>query len=235
MRSVASQSVAAEHLVIDGQSTDSTLKIVQEFSRSELRIVSEKDQGMYDALNKGIRLATGDVIGILHADDFYAADDTLQKVSDLFDSTQVETCFGDLDYVDQEQTDRVVRHWKSGSFTGRNFYWGWMPPHPTFFVRREVYERLGGFRLDMGTAADYELMLRFLQKAGVSSGYLPEVLIKMRTGGQSNLSVEARMKANQMDRKAWDVNDLKPYPWSLAIKPVRKIGQWISPYLRRTR
>jgi glycosyltransferase len=197
-------------------------------------------------MNKGIRLSTGDVIGILNADDFYADERVLEKVADVFANQSVDACYGDLVYVKEQgsrikdrgsrcssqishlgaQDYHVVRYWKSQSFHPDKFYWGWMPPHPTFFVRRSVYEKYGLFNLNHGSAADYEIMLRFLLKHRIKVAYIPEVLVKMRVGGVSNASLENRLKANQMDRKAWEVNGLKPYPWTLWMKPLRKIPQW---------
>ena len=133
---------------------------------------------------------------------------------------------GDLVYVDANDTDRVVRYWRLGDFALHKFYWGWMPPHPTFFVRREVYEKYGLFNDDLGSAADYELMLRFLLKSRISAAYIPEMLVKMRVGGASNASLTKRIKANKMDRRAWEINGLKPYPWTLWMKPLRKVGQY---------
>jgi glycosyltransferase involved in cell wall biosynthesis len=121
---------------------------------------------------------------------------------------------------------RVTRYWRAGEGSARLFYWGWMPPHPTFFVRRTVYERYGGFRLDMGSAADYELMLRVLVKQGVKAEYIPRVLVRMRVGGVSNATVGNRLRANRRDREAWRVNGLRPYPWTLWMKPLRKVPQW---------
>ena len=140
----------------------------------------------------------------------------------------MDSCYGDLEYVDKENTDRVIRRWKAGTYKSNNWYWGWMPPHPTFFVRRSIYEKHGGYRLDLGTAADYELMLRFLLKHQISTVYIPQVLIKMRTGGVSNISLINRINAHRMDRKAWKVNGLKPYPWTIPLKPIRKVGQWFA-------
>lgn len=211
-------------------------------------MVSEPDRGIYDGMNKGLRLATGDVVGILNADDFYSSAETLAKVAKVFAEPGVDSCYGDLVYVADEKESlqssvistqsrvsgpfardyKVVRYWRSGEFDYREFYWGWMVPHPTFFVRRSVYERYGYFNLEMGTAADYELMLRFLVRHRISAAYLPEILIQMRSGGASNVTLKARMKANRMDRKAWEVNELKPYPWTLMMKPLRKVGQWFS-------
>lgn len=244
LQSVASQTHPAEHIIIDGASTDNTLDIVRNLC-PHARIFSEPDQGIYDAMNKGIALATGDIIGILNADDFYASPDVLVKVAAVFEDPSVVACYGDLVYVrgpveaktaeggvSPEFTFHpspftVVRYWQSGSYSVDKFYLGWMPPHPTFFVRRSVYERYGAFRLDMGSAADYELMLRLLLKHGLQTVYIPEVLVRMRVGGASNETLTSRIKANRMDRRAWEVNELRPYPWTLLCKPLRKIGQWL--------
>ena len=183
---------------------------------------------MYAAANKGIGLATGDVIGILNADDFYFSADTLSKVVEAFSDEDVDAVYGDLVYVDRNNTGKVVRAWRSGEYQPRKFYQGWMPPHPTFFVRHRMYQQYGLFNPELGTAADYELMLRMLLKHGIHAAYIPEVLVKMRSGGVSNQSFKNRLKANLMDRKAWTVNDLSPYPWTLWMKPLRKIGQWVN-------
>lgn len=245
LQSAASQSHPAEHIIIDGASTDTTLETIRRIS-PQSRILSEPDGGIYDAMNKGIALATGEVIGILNADDFYASRDVLAKVASIFEDATMDACFGDLVYV-KEQVSRIekqetglatqntnpkiphfqtVRYWKSGEFTQNKYYWGWMPPHPTFFVRRSVYDKFGRFNLDLGSTADYELMLRFLLKQRINVAYIPEVLVKMRVGGVSNANLTNRLRANQMDRKAWEMNNLKPYPWTLWMKPLRKIPQW---------
>ena len=224
---IVKQSINVEHIIIDGASTDATLKIIDAQREQLAHVVSEPDEGIYDAMNKGLKLMSGDVIGMLNADDFYPSDDTLAKVLDVFDDPDVEACYGDLVYVDSQNTDRAVRFWRSGHFDLNKFYWGWMPPHPTFFVRCSVYERYGFFNLELGSAADYEIMLRFLLKHQVKVAYIPEVLVHMRTGGISNMSLRNRLKANQMDRMAWKVNGLSPYPWTLWAKPLRKLKQWV--------
>jgi glycosyltransferase len=235
------QSFQPEHILVDGCSTDGTLDIIKGDPNPQRRFISEPDKGIYDAMNKGIRLATGEVIGILNADDFYAGPDVLAKVAKAFKDPEVDACYGDLVYINDVQGEganlsylssyhsqnfQILRYWKSGSFNPQKFYWGWMPPHPTFFVRRRVYEQYGLFNLDLGSAADYELMLRFLLRHRINVKYIPEVLVYMRVGGASNESVIARIKANRNDRKAWEVNGLKPFPWTLALKPIRKIPQW---------
>ncbi len=227
LASVAVQDVEVEHILMDGGSTDETLAVAKAHGRHLAKVVSEPDQGIYDAMNKGIELATGEVVGILNADDFYPSPQVLRQVAACFEDPAVDACYGDLRYVEAGDTGRTVRFWRSGDFDRAKFYWGWMLPHPTFFVRRSVYERFGGFRLDMGSAADYEIMLRFLLKQGLKAAYVPQVLVHMRTGGVSNASLGNRVRANRMDRKAWEVNGLRPYPWTLMFKPLRKLGQWV--------
>lgn len=224
LTSVQSQTTPIEHIIIDGGSKDATLETVRSFPHVA-KVISEPDHGIYDAMNKGIALATGEVIGILNSDDFYADSQVLERVAQVFADPAVDSCYGDLQYISPDAT-KVVRHWRAGQMHEHSFYWGWMPPHPTFFVRRSVYERFGLFNLNLGSAADYELMLRFLVKNRITTAYIPHVLVKMRTGGASNASLKNRLKANAMDRKAWSVNGLKPYPWTLFAKPLRKIGQF---------
>lgn len=226
IESVGGQSYPAEHIIIDGGSTDGTLDIVNNYVSSISKIISEPDNGIYDAMNKGITLANGDVIGILNSDDFYAHSDVLAKVALAFEDKDVDSCYGDLVYVQPTDTNRVIRYWYSGPYNMHRFYQGWMPPHPTFFVRRCVYEKHGLFNPGLGSAADYELMLRFLVKHKITITYIPEVMVKMRSGGVSNTSLKNRLKGNYMDRVAWKVNALRPYPWTLLLKPVSKIPQY---------
>ncbi len=230
LKSVSRQSLLPEHIIIDGSSIDETFSIATEYRGHRLKVFSEPDNGLYDAMNKGIRQATGDIVGILNADDVYSGPDVLQMVADVFDEERVDACYGDLCYVDYRDISKVVRYWMSGDLHYRNFYWGWMPPHPTFFVRRIVYEKHGVFNLNLGSAADYELMLRFLLRYRVSARYIPKVLVKMRNGGVSNFSIANRIRANRMDRKAWKVNGLHPYAWTFIAKPLRKLGQWFYRY-----
>ena len=215
-----------EHVIVDGGSDDGTLECIKR-KNCVSTIISEPDEGIYDAMNKGIRAAGGDVVGILNADDFYASSHVLRHVVQLLDEKDLDSCYGDLVYVDADEVTKVKRYWRSGDYQPRKFYWGWMPPHPTFFVRREVYLKYGLFNLSFGTAADYELMLRFLLKHRISCGYIPEILVKMRAGGVSNISLRNRLRANQMDRRAWVENGLKPFPWTLSLKPLRKIKQFV--------
>jgi len=215
-----------EHIIVDGNSSDATLPIVFRYAHLIDTLISEPDHGIYDAMNKGIALATGDIIGILNADDFYAHPRVLEKVARVFEDERIQTCYGDLIYVDPENLNRVIRYWRSGTHQSRSFYLGWMPPHPTFFVRRSVYEKYGNFDTTLGTAADYELTLRLLLKNQVTTLYIPEVLVHMRAGGASNASIKSRLKTMQMANLSWRVNQLKPRPWTLAFRLLSKIVQY---------
>ena len=216
-----------EHIIIDGASNDNTLSIIKDQSPSA-KIFSEKDNGIYDAMNKGIALATGDIIGILNSDDLYMNNSIIEKVVKLFEQENCDAVYGDLIYVDANDTSKIKRRWKAGSFIKNDFLYGWMPPHPTFFVKKEVYEKYGKFNLSVFTAADYELMLRFVYKYGIKVAYLQEIMVKMRTGGASNESIANRLLANKGDRMAWKINDLKPFWFTLMAKPLRKITQFIT-------
>jgi glycosyltransferase involved in cell wall biosynthesis len=214
-----------EYIIVDGNSTDSTVSIVHSYKDKIVKFVSEKDKGLYDALNKGIAMATGDVIGILHSDDFYTNHHVIENIVNTFNMNHADAVYSDLYYVDKNDTNKIFRKWKSGHYKHGMFLNGWMPPHPTFFVRRSVYEKYGAFNLDLVSAADYELMLRFIHKHKIKLDYLPEFIIKMRVGGKSNVSIKNRIRANQEDRRAWKINGLKPQFHTLYMKPLRKIIQ----------
>ena len=215
-----------EYIIVDGKSTDDTLKIIEKHKAGISKLISEKDNGLYDALNKGIEMATGDVIALLHSDDFYIDTNVIQKYADTFLKNNSDSVYSDLYYVDKINTDKIIRKWKSGEYSSKSFVNGWMPPHPTFFVKKELYKKFGKFNLDFKSAADYELMLRFIQKNKISISYLPEYTVKMRVGGKSNVSVQNRVNANREDRRAWEINGLKPRFYTLYLKPFRKILQF---------
>ncbi len=214
-----------EYIIIDGASSDGTVEKVQEYASSVSRVVSEPDNGLYDALNKGIDMASGDVIGFLHADDWYVHGEVIGNVARMMEEEKSDALYADLQYVKQKDTSKVLRHWRAGEFSRNNFLSGWMPPHPTFFVRTEKYRDYGGFDLDFTSAADYELMLRFLFRYEISCSYLPDVIVRMRSGGTSNKSIANRLKANQEDYRAWKKNDLNPRFYTRFMKPVSKIPQ----------
>lgn len=213
-----------EHIVIDGGSTDDTVHIIKKYSNNIQVFVSEPDEGIYDAMNKGIKLATGDIIGTLNADDYLANDEVLIDIAAAFASQETDVLYGDLDFI--EPGGNIVRKWRSGGYKYGKFNWGWMPPHPTFYCKRTLFERLGGYRLDYGSAADYELMLRFLHANKMSVFYLQKVIVKMYVGGVSNKNLINRVKALRFDLKAMRNNDIL-FPFiTVVYKPLRKILQF---------
>lgn len=213
LRSVREQTHGdIEHIVVDGGSIDETLAVVRKEVISNHVLVSEKDKGIYDAMNKGITLATGDIIGFINADDFYPSSDVLSNVAAAFVASGADCCYGDLCYVQQHHVSRIVRYWKSCFFRPGLFEKGWCPPHPTFFVRRAVYQRLGGFSLDYKIAADVELMARFLAAGHISSSYIPEVLVHMRMGGTTNRNLGNIVKQNLEIRRGLLANGLR-FSW----------------------
>ncbi|MDQ3046489.1 MAG: glycosyltransferase [Bacteroidota bacterium] len=229
IRSVTEQEYPEiEYIIIDGKSTDNTLEVIKRAALKTAKVLSEKDKGIYDAINKGISWATGDIVAILHADDFYVDKKVITKVVQVFAASETDTVYGDLQYVDRNNTAKVTRNWVSGNYNKEEFRKGWMPPHPSFFVRRKCYEKYGLFNTDFKSAADYELMLRFLYKFECSASYIPEVLVKMRIGGKSNVSFLNRIKANREDKKAWEINGLKPGRLTFIRKPLRKLGQFFK-------
>lgn len=186
-----------EYIVVDGNSCDDTMEIVSQYGDKISKAVSAPDKNVYDAMNTGIALATGDVVGFMNSDDFYPSSGVISSVAAVFENTGTESVYGDVCYVGQKDVSRVVRYWRSSRFAPGKFSHGWCPPHPTFFVRRSVYEQLGGFDPEFPVAGDVELMMRFLEVHGISSEYLPKVLVKMRMGGQTNRSVRNVVHQNR--------------------------------------
>jgi glycosyltransferase len=217
-----------EYIIIDGGSIDGTVEIIKSYGNKIDKFISEKDNGIYDAMNKGIKLATGDIVGILNSDDFYASNDIIEKVVNEFKEKKVDSVYGDLVYVNAKNTDKIVRYWKSKPFKEGLFKKGWHPAHPTFFVKKEIYDKYGIFNLDFKIAADYELMLRFLEKYKISSSYISEIFVKMRVGGESNQSIKNIIKANIESYKAWKVNDLKISSIRMFAKPLSKVFQYFK-------
>jgi len=225
---LAQQGVDIEFILVDGGSTDNTLQIIQKYKDRISHFISEKDDGMYDALNKGIALAGGEVIALLHSDDFYTSSGVLLAVEKAFLSPGTDAVYGDLQYVGRLDPDKVFRNWIAGPYREGLFLQGWMPPHPAFFVRRRCYQQYGVFNTTFRTSADYELMLRFIHKHKIGLKYIPQVLVKMRVGGKSNVSFANRLRANREDRRAWKINGLRPDFFTLSRKPLSKFKQFFS-------
>jgi len=198
LASISSQSNQdIEHIVVDGGSRDHTVETIKANAGAHIRWISEKDRGIYDAMNKGIKMASGEVIGFLNADDFYPSQEILAKVAKVFEDERVDACYADLCYVSQEDESKVIRYWRSSAIPKDAFVNSWVPAHPTFFVRKSVYDRLGGFDLDFKIAADFELMLRFLGVNKIKSVYVPEVWVHMRLGGETNKSISNIIRQNR--------------------------------------
>ncbi len=216
-----------EYIIIDGASQDSTLDKINKYANKINILVSEPDQGMYYAMNKGISLASGDLIGILNSDDLFYNNQVIDKVVKCIKNDNSDAVYGDLIYFNN---NKITRYWKAGNLSIKKMKFGWMPPHPTLFVKKNIYDKFGLFDVSFKTSADYELILRFLLKHNINVSYIPDVLIKMKTGGQSNRSIKNRIKANIEDKRAWNVNNLKMPFYTRYLKPVLKINQYLKKY-----
>lgn len=228
LRSVAGQTHHdVEHVIIDGGSRDATMEIVRRDGGHVAKAISEPDRGIYDALNKGISRSTGDIVGFLHADDMYADQDVLARIAQAFQDPAVQAVYGDLQYVLKQDTNRVVRHWRAGTFDKARLRRGWMPPHPTLYVRREWYDRIGGFDTRYRIAADYDSILRLFSTNGFNAVYLPSVLVKMRVGGASNRSLSNIIRKSREDYAALrsaEIGGMRTLLW----KNFSKAGQFLG-------
>ena len=226
LATVRAQSYPVEHVITDGLSDDGTPELVRALA-PEAVLSSRRDGGLYDAMNRGIGLCRGDIIGILNADDFYCHGDAIRKVVEAFDRhPDADIVYGGIQYVEAGATGRVTRRWRPGRATPAAWRQGWMPPHPAVFVRASVYAELGTYRTCLSLSSDYEFLLRAMYFSGRRAVYLDDILVNMRTGGVSNASLSNRLRANKEDRHAWKLNDASP-PLALGLlKPLRKLHQW---------
>jgi glycosyltransferase involved in cell wall biosynthesis len=215
-----------EFIIVDGHSNDGTQEIVKSYGDKISKFVSEKDKGIYDAFNKGIRLATGDIIGFIGSDDFYPNASVIKKVAESFKKNHTDSLYGDIQYINEES--KIVRYWKAGKYKTSKFVLGWMPPHLSFYLKRDIYQKFGLYKDNFLIAGDYELMLRMLYKHKITTQYLPEVLVTMRIGGASTKNINNRIIANMEDRQAWVSNGLKPKFYTLFLKPLLKIPQFFK-------
>jgi len=215
-----------EYIIIDGKSDDRTIGIIDKYRGNISKFVSEPDNNHFEAMNKGLKFAIGDIVGFLHADDFFATDEALEKIVEMFKEKKVDCLWGDLVYVDGKNKEKIIRYWKSCGYQDSLFKNGWMPPHPSFFVKRHIYEKYGYFNTNLPISADYEIMLRFLYKYRISSCYLPEVLVGMRAGGLSNRNLKNIIQKSREDYMSWKANRLNIGIQTILLKNIIKIPQF---------
>jgi glycosyltransferase involved in cell wall biosynthesis len=220
-----------EHILVDGASKDDTVKIIKSYPHVK-NWVSEKDSGLYDAINKGIQMATGDVIGILNSDDFFPDNHVLSDIAKAFEVDRVDAVFGDIAFVKPGNLGKIIRLYSSGSFSPSKFAYGYMPAHPSFYVRKECYLKYGLYKLDYKIAADYELLMRFLFTEKLSYKYIKRVMVYMRTGGVSNQSVMSRYTLNKEIIKACKENGVNTNMGLLSLKYFNKVFEYIKPALK---
>ncbi|MDF0601557.1 glycosyltransferase family 2 protein [Psychromarinibacter sp. C21-152] len=214
-----------EHIIQDGGSTDGTADVVAERNAPGLVWLSEPDGGIYDAINRGIQRASGDVIGLMHSDDFFAHNEVLDHVAEAFAEPDVDGVYGDLDYVSAAEPSRIIRRWRSGPYDPTRLTKGWMPPHPTLYLKREVFETYGLYDTSYRIAADYDAMLRYLAKGEIKLAYIPEVIVKMRVGGESNRSIPKILRKSREDLRALRSNGVGGIG-TLALKNFSKVKQF---------
>lgn len=228
INSVQRQSYAdVEHIIQDGASTDHTLDIVSSMQDDRTNVVSEPDGGIYDAINRGIKRAQGDVIGLMHSDDVFADDAVLQTVADALQDPGIDGIYGNLDYVHAARTQKIIRHWRAGTYSNKKLKRGWMPPHPTLYLRRHVFEKHGLYDVNFKISADYDAMLRYLAIGNINLLYIPRVLVKMRVGGASNGTLAQIARKTREDLRAIKRNGVGGVD-TLIFKNISKIGQFVA-------
>ena len=215
-----------EYIIIDAGSSDGTVEIIKSFGDKITYFISESDHGIYDGMNKGIKAASGDLIGILNSDDFYPNNFILSNVAKTFVNNQCDAVYGDLVYVRDYNKNKIVRYWQAGDYSALKIKNGWMLPHPTFFVKKSIYDRFGLYNTELKRAADYEMILKLLYKQNISVKYIPMILVNMRMGGASNSSLMNRIKANKEDGLAWTKNQLNKPMFIRIKKPLQKVRQF---------
>ena len=217
-----------EHWIIDGTSTDDTLSEIKASGHLDEFLLSEPDDGLYEAMNKGLALASGDVIGFLHADDLYAHPQVLETVAQTMEPPNIDACYADLSYVSPDDLNHITRYWRSEPYRPGLFRKGWMLPHPTFFARREIYEKFDNFDTQFTIGADWDLLLRFIEVNRINTQYVPGLWVKMRTGGASNRSLSNIIRNNRQCWKAFSKYDLRPSPSYPFYKLFHRLSQFVN-------
>lgn len=217
-----------EYIIVDGASTDGTIEIIKSYDKNISKFLSEPDKGIYDAMNKGLKLATGDIIGILNSDDFYNNNHIISQIVDEFKNKNVDLVFGDVAYVKPNNLNKIIRYYSSAKFHPSKFEWGWMPAHPSCFLKREIYEKYGHFKTDYKIGADYELLVRFIGKHKISYSYIPQLFVKMRTGGISNKNIITYWTLNKEVVRSCRENGINTNIFKILLKYLTKIWQVIK-------
>jgi glycosyltransferase involved in cell wall biosynthesis len=220
-----------EHILVDGGSNDDTVNTIKSYPHVA-KWISEKDKGLYDAINKGIHMATGHVVGVLHSDDFFPNTKVVSRIAKQFKETNVDAVYGDIAFVKPDNIEKIVRLYSSKKFTPRKFAYGYMPAHPSFYVKKKIFDEFGLYKLDYKIAADYELLMRLIYKHHISYTYLDEVLVYMRTGGVSNKTILSRYVLNKEIIKACKENGVNTNMAVLSLKYMNKIFEFIKPAFR---
>jgi glycosyltransferase involved in cell wall biosynthesis len=220
-----------EHIIVDGGSKDGTVELIKAHPHIT-EWVSEKDRGLYDAINKGIQRASGEVVGILNSDDFFPDKTVLSAIAQAFEDPELDAVIGDIAFVRPENLRKIVRHYSSARFHPKKFAAGYMPAHPSFYVRKKFYDQYGLYKLDYKIAADYELLIRFMHTKGIRFRYIPRILVYMRTGGVSNEGLMSRYVLNREIVRACAENGIKTNMARLAMKYFNKIFEYISPAIK---
>ena len=221
-----------EHIIVDGGSGDGTVAMIKSYSHVA-KFVSEKDRGLYDAINKGIRMSSGDIVGILNSDDFFPHASVVSDIVRAFEQHNVDAVYGDIAFVKPENLRKIVRHYSSKKFHPRKFAYGYMPAHPSFYVKKKFYDEYGLYKLDYKIAADYELLMRFLHRNHLRTTYLPEVIVYMRTGGVSNKNFLSRYVLNKEIIKACKENGVSTNMFVISLKYFIKVFEYIKPAMGR--
>lgn len=228
LQSVAAQNYTdIEHIVIDGGSTDGTLDVIKQNGAHLAHVISEPDRGIYDAMNKGIRLATGDVVGMLNADDVYSDDGVLSQVAQVMERDSLDALYGDIEFFPAGDPSKTVRRYRSARFSPARIAWGWMPAHPTLFLRREVFDTYGLYKPDFRIAGDYEFIARIFKAGTLRCRYLPEVLVRMSSGGVSTAGWRNTMRLNKEVLRACRENGIRTNMFKLLSKYPFKMLEFV--------
>jgi len=218
-----------EHIIVDGRSNDNTIEIIKSNPNRVSKIISELDKGIYDAMNKGIKLATGDIIGILNSDDFFTSDDVIEKIVSVFETKNIDGVYGDICFISPENINKVVRYYSSAWFNPSLFRFGFMPAHPSFYVLRKFYKNLGPYKINFKIASDYELLIRYLKVNKLKTHYLGFCVVTMRTGGSSTRNLKANWILNKEIVRGCRENGIYTNMIILSLKYFVKITGFLFP------